>query len=68
MTIEELLKSMQNKYSSDNAVNTKSLPNNRSTWERIGLKDSFSELEFSDESEKESFLKEWIEQNPYNNI
>ncbi len=69
MTIEELLNSMQSKYKlRDININGRTLPNNINTWSRIANRDSFSELLFSDESEKESFLKEWINENPYNNI
>lgn len=60
-TIEDLL----------NALNggefTPSLENTKDTWRRIGEKDSFSELGLPP-SELESFLQEWINNNPYNNI
>ena len=59
-TIDELLNALQN-------PNTGSLPNNENTWERIGNKDTFSELGLSS-SKLEEFLKELIEANPYNNI
>ena len=69
MTIEELLNSMQSKYKlRDMNINGRALPNNINTWNRIANKDSFSELLFSDESEKDNFLREWINENPYNNI
>jgi hypothetical protein len=69
MTIEELLNSMQGKYKiRDKTLNGKSLPNNVDTWNRIANRDSFSEFLFSDESEKDKFLREWINENPYNNI
>ena len=44
------------------------LPNNRDTWARISKKDHFAELGFSSTLEKESFLKSWIENNPYSSI
>jgi hypothetical protein len=60
-SIDELLESLQN----PNKGTT--LDNNKSTWERIGNKDTFDELGMSS-SELESFLKEWTDNNPYNNI
>ena len=33
-------------------------------WKRINNKDSFEELNM-DEEEKDAFIKEWIESNPY---
>ena len=65
MTIEELLKSMISINDTD--IN-RNLPNTRETWERIGNLDSFSELGFSSETEKEEFLKDWIDNNPYSSI
>lgn len=65
MTIEELLKSM---ISINDTNLDKSLPNTRETWERIGNLDSFSELGFSSDTEKEEFLKDWIDNNPYSSI
>ena len=44
------------------------LENSAETWKRIGEKDSFSELNFGSEQEKEQFLAEWIAGNPYNNL
>ena len=40
------------------------LENNAETWNKIGSRESFSELGFASEDE----LKEWIENNPYSNI
>jgi len=65
MTIEELLKSM---ISINDANLDQRLPNTRETWERIGSLDSFSELGFSSDTEKEEFLKDWIDNNPYSSI
>lgn len=65
MTIEELLKSM---ISINDTNLDKNLPNTRETWERIGNLDSFSELGFDSETEKEEFLKDWIDNNPYSSI
>jgi len=61
LTIDDLLNSLQ-------SVNSKkTLENNKNTWERIGKKDSFAELGL-DSSELDSFLKDWISSNPYNNL
>lgn len=65
MTIEELLKSM---ISINDTNLDKNLPNTRETWARIGNLDSFSELGFDSETEKEEFLKDWIDNNPYSSI
>jgi hypothetical protein len=67
-TIEELLKSMLTLSSDKKSSDFIGLPNNRETWERIGSGDSFAELNFQSLSEKEDFLKEWIESNPYTAI
>ncbi len=68
MTIKELLDTMQNKYKGGDSKNIRTLSNNKETWERIANRDDFSDLGFTSESEKESFLKEWISDNPYKNI
>jgi len=60
LTIDDLLNSLQN-------PNKKTLENNKSTWERIGNKDDFEELGLTG-SDLDEFLKEFIENNPYNNI
>jgi len=67
-TIEELLKSMLTLSSDKKSSDFIGLPNSRETWERIGSGDSFAELNFQSLSEKEDFLKEWIESNPYTAI
>lgn len=59
MTIEELLNSMIS-----DPKDPKTLHNTKTTWSRIGSKDSFLELSLST-SEKDEFLSEWIEANPY---
>jgi len=61
LTIDDLLNSLQNPNKS------KQLENTKETWERIGKKDSFSELGL-EPSELDSFLQDWIKDNPYNNI
>jgi len=60
-TIEELLNALQNPNE-----NSK-LENSKETWERIGRRDSFSELGLTT-SELDAFLQEWIAENPYNNL
>lgn len=62
-TINELLKSLQYNVSE----NKKTLENNKDTWSRISKKDSFSELGL-EPSELDTFLKEWINDNPYSSI
>ena len=62
-SIDDLLRSLQN----PNKPTTSTLENNADTWGRIGNKDKFEELGL-ESSELESFLKEWVESNPYNNI
>jgi hypothetical protein len=61
-TIDDLLKSLRKP-----AENVTSLINSADTWERIGNKDSFDELNLS-KTELESFLSEWKQANPYSNI
>lgn len=63
LTIDDLLGSLQNPNKSGKVT----LENNKDTWERIGNKDSFSELGL-EPNELESFLQEWCNDNPYNNI
>ena len=61
LTIEQLLMALQN------PEKTASLENNAETWSRIGNKDKFSELGLEG-SELNDFLKDWISDNPYNNL
>lgn len=63
-TIEELLQALQNPNKDSNKT---TLENNKETWKRIGQKDSFSELGL-EPSELDSFLQDWMTENPYNNI
>jgi len=60
LTIEDLLKEINNSKSVK-------LENNAETWKRIGKKDSFPELNLP-KGDLESFLAEWVANNPYNNI
>jgi len=62
LTIDDLLNSLQN----PNKPSGK-LENTKDTWKRIGNKDSFAELGM-EASELETFLAEWISDNPYLNI
>jgi hypothetical protein len=62
LTIDDLLNSLQNPNKK-----IKQLANSKETWARIGDRDGFTELEL-DSSELNEFLKEWIADNPYNNI
>jgi hypothetical protein len=61
VTIDDLLRALQG----DN--NKIILENTKETWTRIGNKDKFAELGL-DDGELESFLKEFVEDNPYNNL
>ncbi len=62
-TIDDLLNSLQN----PNKSSKPSLENSRETWSRIGNKDSFKELDLEG-SELDTFLSEWINENPYSNL
>lgn len=61
LTIDDLLNSLQNPNK------PKQLENTKDTWRRIQAKDSFSELGL-EPSELDSFLQDWIKDNPYNNL
>ena len=61
VTIDDLLNALQN------PDNTGTLENTKETWSRIGNRDKFEELDIP-ESELDSFLNEWIAENPYNNL
>lgn len=67
-TIEELLKSMLTLPTEGKKGDFTGLPNTRETWERIRNGDSFAELNFQSNSEKENFLREWVQENPYQAI
>ena len=60
-TIDELLNALQN----PNKPTV--LENSEETWRRIGNKDKFEELGM-EASELETFLKEWMDENPYTAI
>jgi hypothetical protein len=63
LTIDDLLDSLKNPVKKTIA----DLPNTKSTWARIGRRDSFEELGLEG-SELDSFLKEWTSNNDYNNL
>jgi len=63
VTLYDLLVSMRERE----REKVSSLPNNRETWSRIARKDDFPELGLSG-MELETFLEEWIANNPYSNI
>lgn len=60
LTIEDLLNSLRDPQKV-------TLENTKETWERIGRKDKFEELGL-EPSELDEFLKEFTNNNPYNNI
>ena len=59
--VKELLSLLANKETTAK----RTLENTRKNWRRVGDGDSFSELGLNS-SELTEFLKEWIENNPYN--
>lgn len=67
LTIDDLLHSLRNP-NKEEEKDGKKLSNTADTWSRIGSRDSFSELGFSTKSDLDDFLKEWVADNPYNNI
>jgi hypothetical protein len=69
LTIEELLRSMLTLAPEGGVSDFKrTLENSLETWNRIAERDSFSELNFETQKEKDDFLNEWVKNNPYNNI
>jgi hypothetical protein len=62
LTIDDLLNALQNPEKAG-----VTLENSKETWRRIGDKDKFAELGL-DDGELESFLKEWMDENPYANL
>lgn len=62
-TIDDLLSALQN----PSYQGTAELANTKATWERIGNGDKFEELGL-EPSALDDFLKEWVVDNPYNNI
>jgi hypothetical protein len=69
LTIEELLRSMLTLAPEGGVSDSKRmLENSAETWRRIGDRDPFSELNFETQKEKDDFLNEWAQNNPYNNL
>ena len=71
LNINDLLNALKNPDSIDESIKADlpSLANTADTWTRIGQKDSTLASDIGiEESELNDFLKEWIEDNPYNNI
>lgn len=66
MTIEDLLASMY-KIPGENTVKG-GLVNSAETWRRIQNGSWADDLTFSSEQEKEAWLKEWVQNNPYSSI
>ena len=68
-TIEELLKSMLTLPTEGKKGDFVGLENNKATWAKIGAGSlDFVELDGMSNTEKEQFLKDWIENNEYANI
>jgi hypothetical protein len=71
LNIDDLLKALKNPDTIDDDVKAEkgSLANTIDTWHRIGAKDATLATDIGiDESELNDFLKEWVEDNPYNDI
>ena len=68
-TIEELLRSMLTLKPEGGVSDFKrQLENSVETWKRIQNGSWAEGMDFSDEKEKEAFLKDWLENNPYLSI
>lgn len=67
-TIEELLKSMLTLPTEGKKGNFVGLENNKETWKRIQNGTWADNMSFSDDNEKEAFLRDFIDNNPYSNI
>lgn len=68
-TIEELLKSMLTLPKEGGVSDFKRvLENSIETWKKIKDGSWADGMDFSDETEKQAFLKDFIENNPYSNI
>ena len=68
---DDLLNALKNPESVDDSIKapTPTLANTADTWSRIGQKDSTLATDIGiEESELNDFLKEWVEDNPYNAI
>lgn len=71
LNIDDLIAAMKNPDLVDESKKAKlgTLANTAETWSRIGQKDATLATDIGiDESELNDFLKEWVEDNPYNDI
>jgi len=71
LTIEELLATLVTKdpmTKGTKDADTFMLQNTLLTWEKIGEGTIFKSLPGKKHADKEKFLKQWIEDNPYHNI
>ena len=65
LTIDDLLEALKNPEPAQHS----DLENNKDTWYRIGERDRTIAADIGiEESELDSFLKDWIKDNPYNAI
>ena len=66
--IDDLLDALKNPAPVDPSKRS-TLENSKETWRRIGEEDKSLATDLGiEDSELTSFLKEWIEDNPYTNI
>ena len=63
LTYEDLLHSLRNPVKKEPGK----LANSKETWARIGKGDLFEELDLEG-SELDSFLEEWMADNPYSDL
>ena len=68
--IKELLEQLQTKYKDKATTNVSvtQLANTSETWRKIQNGTWSDNMAFLDDSEKAAFLKDFIKNNPYNNI
>ena len=70
LNIDDLLAALKNPEAIDyNLKAVATLANTADTWERIGAKDSSLAGDIGiEQSELNDFLKEWVKDNPYNDL
>ena len=68
LTIDDLLNSLQDP--TIHSDKRKKLSNNEDTWSMIGARDfeGIAAKAGIEETEVNDFLKEWVEENPYNDM
>ena len=68
--IKELLEQLQTKYKDKATTGTsiRELANTQDTWRKIQNGSWSDNMSFLDDSEKDSFLRDWISENPYLSI